>query len=60
MCWVFPGFDDVLAKSLCSHNMLMSELFPTLLRPMKANSGKSPTGNKSFEGYEPLNSAFIF
>jgi len=36
---VFPGFELVLAMSFLEVRALISELLPTLLRPMNANSG---------------------
>jgi demethylmenaquinone methyltransferase/2-methoxy-6-polyprenyl-1,4-benzoquinol methylase len=39
--------------------MLISELLPTLLLPIKANSGKSFLGNVSMLGKDPLNSTLM-
>ena len=37
--WVLPGVDEVFASPLRPVSMFMREDFPTLERPMKANSG---------------------
>ncbi len=42
---VFPGDDEVIASLLLPVSMLIRLLFPTLLRPMKANSGSSLAGH---------------
>ena len=44
---VFPGVADVLARPDLPVSMLIRLLLPTLLRPMKANSGKFPSGHCS-------------
>ena len=44
MCDVLPGVAEILARFFCSHSMLMSDYFPTLLRPVKAYSGKTVVG----------------
>ncbi len=44
MSWVFPGVCEVFASPLWKVRELMREDFPTLDRPMKANSGKRAGG----------------
>ena len=43
---VFPGFDDVSARFLRPHSMLIRLLLPTLLRPMNAYSGSLSLGQR--------------
>jgi hypothetical protein len=57
MLTVFPGVDDVRAKSLRSTNIFISDDFPTLLLPIKANSGKLPLGQPARFEAAILNSA---
>ena len=44
MVWVFPGWEDVLAKAFRLINALIREDFPTFDFPAKANSGNTFSG----------------
>ena len=45
MSRVLPGVAEVMANPLWLVSILMREDFPTLLRPMKAYSGRLPSGH---------------
>ena len=67
MSRVFPGVPDTLASPLPSVSMLMSDDFPTLLRPMKAMSFRSSFGTcemrsgRAFEfGFGDLHRSAVF
>jgi hypothetical protein len=47
MCCVRPGVRDAKASRLCCASVLMAVDLPALLRPTKAISGSSVTGNWS-------------
>ncbi len=57
MSCVFPGVPDVLARPFLEVSILMSEDFPTLERPIKANSGLPSVGHLETSVLEMLNSA---
>lgn len=59
MIFVFPGVEEVCANLLLLHNMLMSELFPTLLRPIKAYSGITGLGHSVILADDLANMAFF-
>ena len=60
MSSVFPGVAEVIANFLRPVSILMSELFPTLLLPMKAYSGfPSVGGQRSARADEMTNSAVL-
>jgi len=42
---VFPGFCEVMASPFFPVSILIREDLPTLLRPIKAYSGRSPVGH---------------
>ena len=56
---VFPGVPDTLASPVRAVSMLMSDDFPTLLRPMKAMSFRSSFGTCEMRSDEHLNSALV-
>ena len=56
---VLPGVAEVLAKPLWLQSMLMRLDLPTLLRPMKANSGLLSFGHIDTVGAEMTNWAFL-
>jgi hypothetical protein len=61
--WVLPGVELVFAKPFRSVNILISDDLPTLLLPMKANSGFSLWGMSTLRSQLPTYSAvliFIF
>lgn len=45
MSWVFPGLPEVFARLFLAVSIFMREDFPTLLRPIKAYSGKELSGH---------------
>ena len=47
---VFPGVEDVLAIPLFPTSMLINDDFPTLDRPIKANSGNEEFGQSETRG----------
>lgn len=61
MSIVLPGVLEVFARFFRSVSMLISEDLPTLLRPMKAYSGKEVCGHISALGLDVTKVAeFIF
>ena len=59
MSLVFPGVPEVFAMFFLFTNMLMRLLLPTLLRPMKANSGLSGAGHCSMSVDDLRNVALV-
>ena len=57
--WVFPGVWEVFASLELPVSMLMRELFPTLERPMNANSGRRRWGFCPTRVLLPENSALV-
>ena len=55
---VFPGVELVFASPLWLQSILMSDDFPTLLRPMKANSGLVSAGHMLTLGADMTNWEF--
>lgn len=55
---VLPGVALVLASPLWLHSMLMSDDFPTLLRPINANSGLLSDGHMLTLGADITNCEF--
>lgn len=54
---VFPGVPEVIASFLLLHSMFISEDFPTLERPIKANSGNLCFGFSEILVLLPANDA---
>ena len=50
MSCVLPGAAEVLATSLFLQSILINDDLPTLLRPIKAYSGRSGLGHMSTDG----------
>ena len=59
MHMVLPGVDEVRARLRRSVRALMSDDLPTLLRPMKAYSGRLVLGHCSWEALLPIYSADV-
>jgi hypothetical protein len=59
MIFVLPGVDEVCANLLLLHNIFISDDFPTLLRPMKANSGNIGFGQSATLADVFVNMAFF-
>jgi hypothetical protein len=57
--WVFPGVPEVLAKPFLEQSILIKEDFPTLERPIKANSGLPSMGHLETSVLEMLNSTVL-
>src|SRR5665647_1370733 len=56
---VFPGSEEVLARSFFPISILMREDFPTLDLPIKANSGRSLSGHNPGSVLLMTNSALL-
>ena len=56
---VFPGVFDTIARALRPVSRLISELLPTLLRPITANSGYKGAGHWSNATDDFMNSADV-
>ena len=52
MSCVLPGVFEIFASFELLHNIFINDDLPTLLRPMKAYSGRSGFGHLSNDGLE--------
>lgn len=57
MVRVFPGVEDVFARLFRLTNRLINEDFPTLERPIKANSRLTGSGHREGSVLLTINSA---